>query len=82
MWIIVNPEHWLMFFCNCSAFSIDFKSCSIRVKSSANILNLNILLSIFILLCFSHILFLLAEISIAKTNKYADRGLPCLTPPF
>ncbi len=65
----------LFFFSNFSAFSSDFKSSSIRVKSSANMLNLIILLSILIPFTFFLYLILLATI-----NRYADRGQPCLTP--
>ncbi len=56
--LILNPEQRLKFFRNFSAFSTDFKYCSIRVKSSANRLNLIMLLSILIpFIYFSHILF-------------------------
>ncbi len=48
-----------------------------RVRSSANRLILIILLSILIPLMFLSYRIFLARISIAKINKYADRGHPC-----
>ncbi len=78
--LILNLEQRLNFFSNCSAFSTDFKSCSIRVKSSANMVSLIILLSILIPFVFFSYLILLARISIVKINRYAYRGQPCLTP--
>ncbi len=78
--LILIPEQRLMFYINFSVFSTDFKSCSIRVKSSANMLNLIIILSILIPLIFFSYLILLAKISIVMQNRYADKGKPCLTP--
>ncbi len=78
--VFSTPEHRLNLFNNFRAYSIDFRSCSMRVRSSANKLILIMLLSILIPLMFLSYLILLARISIAKINDYADRGHPCLTP--
>ncbi len=78
--LIITPEHRLNLFNNFRAYSIDFRSCTMRVRSSANTLILIIVLSHLIPLMFLSYLILLARLSIAKINKYADRGHHCLTP--
>ncbi len=78
--LITRPEHRMNLFYNFRAYAIDFRSCSMRVRSSANRLIVIILLSILIPLMFLSSLILLGRISIDKINKYADRGHPCLTP--